>query len=376
MTTDTRPSVLRRPATRRRLLRSGAVSTAAMAFAGPGLLSRSARGQTPEKPAEIIVRAWGGVWVESLDRGVSQGFTANTGIPVRHDLTEDNELQPRIWAAVDQGRTPPIHVNWDTTTNATKSALRGVTEDLSDLPNLPDLLPLAKPVGLDGYPMVNTYSYVYVLAYRDEVFPDGPPTSWNIMLEPRFRGRIALYDDGIGFHPVAQVLGGGAVADIPDDMQPAWDWLAQLKQQQPLLGEDPDFTAWFQNGEIDVACTIISNARAARQNGIPVSWTVPEEGCKIDTDALWIPRGLPENELYWAKQYVDYALSADAQEAWCNGLGLPPVRPGLTPPPDLAGDPAYPTAPEDFERLISVPTPILVEHESDWFVRFNEIMQG
>ena len=68
---------------------------------------------------------------------------------------------------------PPIHINWDTTDNATKSALRGVTEDLSDLPNLANATDLAKPVGLDGYPIVNTYGYVYVLAYRPEAFPDG-----------------------------------------------------------------------------------------------------------------------------------------------------------------------------------------------------------
>ena len=34
-------------------------------------------------------------------------------------------------------------------------------------------------------------------------------------------------------------------------MQPAWDFIAKMKEQKPLLGEDPDFTTWFQNGEID-----------------------------------------------------------------------------------------------------------------------------
>ena len=361
---------------RRRLLAGAGAVGAAGALGGTSLLSRLARAQDVEKPEEIIVRAWGGVWVESLDTGVSQPFTDTTGIAVRHDLTEDNEIRPRIWAAVDQARVPPIHINWDTTTNATKSALRGVTEDLSDLPNLDGLLPAAQPVGFDGYPIVNTYSYVYVMAYREEAFPEGPPTSWNVMLEDRFRGRVALYDDGIGFHPVAVILGGGSMDDIPDNMEPAWDWLRRLKEQEPLLGEDPDFTTWFQNGEIDVACTIISNARAAKQNGIPVSWTVPEEGAKVDTDGLWIPKGLPENELYWAKEYINYALSAEAMEPWCNSLGLPPTRPGLTPPEDLAGDPAYPSSEDDFARLISVPTPVLVEHEADWFAAFNEIMQG
>ncbi len=117
--------------TRRRFL-GGTGAVAASAIAAPYILKyRGALAQ--DKPAELIVRAWGGVWVESLDAGVSQPFSEATGVPVRHDLTEDNEIRPKIWAAVDQGRVPPIHINWDTTTNATKSALRGVTEDLGGL---------------------------------------------------------------------------------------------------------------------------------------------------------------------------------------------------------------------------------------------------
>ena len=171
--------------TRRRLL---ATAAAAAGVAGAPLLRpRSAFAQV-EKPAELIVRAWGGVWVDSLDQGVSRSFTEATGIKVRHDLTEDNEIQPKIWAAVDQGRAPPLHVYWDTTTNATKSALRGVCDELTmdAVPNLEGLLPAAKPSGLEGFPLVNVYSYVYVLAYRDEAFPDGPPDSWSVMVDPKF----------------------------------------------------------------------------------------------------------------------------------------------------------------------------------------------
>ncbi len=337
---------------------------------------RPAFAQEPEKPAEIIVRAWGGSWVDSLKAGVSDPFTAMTGVAVRHDLTEDNEIQPKVWAAVAQNRVPPIHINWDTTTNATKSALRGVTEDLSDLPNLANVSELARPIGLEGTPIVNTYAYVYVLAYRDEAFPDGPPTSWQVMLEPRFKGRIALYSDGIGFHFPAQVAGGGKLEDIPENMQPAWDFIAKVKEQDPLLGEDPDFTTWFQNGEIDLACTISTNAREARKNGVKISWTVPEEGAKVDTDGLWIPKGLPENELYWAKQYINFAISKEAQQVWLDGLGLPGVAPGLTPPADLAGDASYPTTNEDFARLIRIPSRVQVENESEWFGKFKAIMQG
>ena len=332
--------------------------------------------QEPAKPAEIIVRAWGGSWVDSLKAGVSDPFTAATGIAVRHDLTEDNEIQPKVWAAVAQNRVPPIHINWDTTTNATKSALRGVTEDLSDLSNLAGTTDLAKPVGLEGYPIVNTYGYVYVLAYRPEAFPDGAPTSLQVLLDPKFKGRIALYNDGIGFHFPAQVAGGGKLEDIPANMQPAWDLIRKVKEQAPLLGEDPDFTTWFQNGEIDLAVTISTNAREAKKNGVNIAWTVPEEGAKFDTDGLWIPKGLPENELYWAKQYINFAITKEAQQVWLDGLGLPGVVPGLTPPADLVNDPSYPTKPEDFEHLIRISSQVQVENESTWFGEFKKIMQG
>ncbi|MDX1540105.1 MAG: PotD/PotF family extracellular solute-binding protein [Geminicoccaceae bacterium] len=356
---------------------AGSLVLGVAAAGAPATFLQSGRAAAqPAKPSELIVRAWGGVWLKALEEGVSKPFSEATGIAVRHDLTEDNEIQPKIWAAVQQGRVPPLHVNWDTTTNATKSALRGVCTDLGDLEHLDGLLPAARPIGLDGWPMVNVYSYVYVLAYRDEAFPDGPPASWQVLLDPKYKGRIALYDDGIGFTPVAVKMGGGTLDDIPENMQPAWDTLEKLKAQEPLLGEDPDFTSWFQQGEIDLACTILSNAREAKQSGVEVSWTVPEEGAKVDTDALWVPKGLPEDEAHWAKQYVDFALTADAQERWCGMLGLPPVRPGLTAPEDLAGDPAYPTTEEDFARLLRVPNPVLVEHQKDWFARFNEIMQG
>ena len=83
---------------------------------------------------------------------------------------------------------PPIHINWDTTTNATKSALRGVTEDLSDLPTSTNATDLAKPVGLDGYPIVNTYGYVYVLAYPAGGFPGRPAEVLEGPARPEVQG--------------------------------------------------------------------------------------------------------------------------------------------------------------------------------------------
>src|SRR5262249_21632027 len=83
-----------------------------------------------------------------------------------------------------------------------------------------------------------------------------------------------------------------------------------------------------------------------------------------------------DNEIYWAKRYVEFALTAKAQEDWCGKLGLTPVYPGINPPADLAGDPAYPTKAEDFAKFIVVPINLRVQHDKECFEKFKEIMQG
>ena len=52
----------------------------AAALGGAALGMTRAFAQEPAKPAEIIVRAWGGSWVDSLKAGVSDPFTARTGV--------------------------------------------------------------------------------------------------------------------------------------------------------------------------------------------------------------------------------------------------------------------------------------------------------
>ena len=90
---------------RRDLLKTSAM----LGIAGAaGSVAPSLLKAEPTKPKEIIVRAWGGPWVEALKAGVSDPFTTKTGIKVRHDLTEDNEIQPNFVECVRIFPTYPI----------------------------------------------------------------------------------------------------------------------------------------------------------------------------------------------------------------------------------------------------------------------------
>jgi putative spermidine/putrescine transport system substrate-binding protein len=223
-------------------------------------------------------------------------------------------------------------------------------------------------------PYIAMYSYVYILAYSGKAFPDNPPDSWNVMLDPKFRGRVAILDTGDGTIQVAPIAAGGSAADIPANMEKGWEWMRQLKANGPLLGKDPDFTKWFQQGEVDVGCTIVTNLMPVKKAGVDVRWTVPKESAYVATDCMWVPKGFSDSETHWAKQYVNFAMTAKAQEAWCYGLGLPGTRKGFTPPPEFQNDPSYPTKPEDFAKLLQVPDEVKATNWKDWQLKFKEIM--
>ncbi|MBI1395097.1 MAG: extracellular solute-binding protein [Betaproteobacteria bacterium] len=355
---------------RRRFLRAGAIGTAAAALPVLGAETADA------KPNVLTVRVWGGNWRSAIETGVSRGFTARTGIAIRYDESDERELLARLATAAKQKQAPSVHVCWTTSNTATRVALRGNAEELAGLTNLDRLLAIAKPEGFDTWPYVNAYSYTYVLAYRPKAFPKVRPASWKALLDPGVRGRVALYHDGIGLYAAAQVAGGGKIADIPKNMKACWEFVSKLHDQRPLFGEDPDLRSWFERGEVDLACMLLPSARRARLEGLPISWVVPVEGAKLDTDALWIPRGWPARDVYWARQYVNHALSTEAQQAWCGHLGLPGVNPLVRAPDDMVGDPAYPTRDADFRRLLRIPNTIQVENEKDWVEKFRDVMQG
>lgn len=359
--------------TPRRLTRRSFLSGTASVLGLSAVLPSIARAQ-PAKPDELVVRAWGGNWKDSIETGVAKGFSEATGIRVSFDTTYHEEMKSKIWAATAQGRTPPVHVNWDISATAIESALRGVCVDLGDVPNLGNMADIAIPSGIDGVPYVNVYTYVYALAYADGAFPDGPPKSWNVLRDSKFKGRVGIYDTGDGIIQVSPLAGGGTRDDVPGNMEIGWEWLKELRANEPLLGKDPDFTKWFQTNEIDVACTILTNAVSIKNEGVNVSWTVPDEGAYVATDCLWVPTGLSDDETYWAKQFVNYAISREAQQKWCNLLGLPGTISGFEPPQSFIGDPAYPSTPAHFDKLLRISDIVKSQHWNDWQLRFKEIM--
>jgi len=334
----------------------------------------------PPKPDELVVMNWplATSWGKALKEEVSDAFTRLTDIPVRHEENTGLDFPPKLFEALRKKRRPPFDVIYGNVIPSLKLAQADLCDPLNEeqFPVLKILSRRAKPEaeGITGWPIVNIYVVRYAMMYREAAFPEGEPASWNIMQDPRLKGRVSIYPGGKGFYPIAQVMGGGFLEDIPHNMTPCWNFIKSLRPQIGRMGYNKEMTVYISRGEIDVYFTALTNIRQWKNDGLGVSWAIPKEGTADCVDSLFVPRYLPESVAYWAKQYVAHAVTEKVQKDFCNRIGVSPVYPGIEPPDDLINDPAYPKTADDLDHVLYIPDSITVKYEAYWMKKFNDIL--
>lgn len=317
--------------------------------------------------------SWAGGWGTALRSAVSDPFERASGVRVEHVKHVGLKLPPALLQTLDAHERPDVHVIWCNSVPALHARKRNYCAPLEDNHTLDGLRERAWPDGSRQRSVVHPYVVYYVLAYHDAACPDGAPLSWQELFEPRHRGKIALYPGGNGFYPIAQVMGGGRLDDIPGNMDACWSYLRELR---PHIGE-LDYSIGMEERllrrELNLCFRALTNALAFRAQGLPVSWCIPGEGTTDTLDALWIPRGLSQQSEELARQYVRFALSREVQSQWCQELGAMPVHAEATIPQLLRDRLDLPRHADDHRGLLHIAEALKVTHQLDWEARFTEI---
>lgn len=329
--------------------------------------------QSAAAQPSIRVLSWAGGWGRALAEAVSRPFTEATGINVEHLLHVGIELPEALVAALDGGAPPPVDVVWCNTIPALLAANSQYCTPLDDLPILNELRERALPSSVSGWPFVQAYVVHYVLVYQRSLYPAAAPRSWSALTRPEHQGRVVVYPGGKGIFPVAQIVGGGRLEDIPASMDPCWSFLRALRPQLAPPRYSIGLEAPIRRGEIDLCYRALTNALAFEAEGLAIGWTAPEEGVADTTDALWIPRGLDEATTDRARRYLSFALSRPIQERWCQLLGALPVH-AAAPSPDLFRSVArLPRDADDRRGVLHVPAHVEAAHEPTWRAMFEKL---
>lgn len=356
---------------RRQLLAAGATGAGALAFAacGGSTTKKAAQrvGRPAKKPSELIVRTWGDPWKKAYTEGPAKAFTAETGIPVRFDLTDYSQMQAKVQQSVRAGQRPPVDLVLTIEDDAYAAAVRGLSVPLdpSVVSNFRRLNPVGRPSdGSTNY--VKPYTYTQPLFYVKARAPLGKDISWEEIFTPKYRKKVFLLAVAPPLlYPVAKMLG----LDVAkDDLTPAFKKIATIKPNVAATGDDEEFIAGVERGQFDVGIALVADALGNPK----VGWVVPREGARLTAEAFYVPKQLPDNVTYYAQVFIDKALEATTLSGLGRALAEVPTNPRSQLPSYMRGDPAFPFTQADIAKYaLVVPPEVAVKHQDQWNAAYS-----
>jgi putative spermidine/putrescine transport system substrate-binding protein/spermidine/putrescine transport system substrate-binding protein len=220
---------------------------------------------------------------------------------------------------------------------ATMIAKAGLATPL-DLPKIPTYSRLSPQ--LRSLPLVKiegkTYGVPFMwgpdpLLYDASVFRS-PPESWSILWDPKYKGRVSVWDDLSTVYMAAQLLG----YDQPDPGQLynlSNEQLEQVKAR--LLALKPnlrkmwatggELTNLFENHEVVLAMGWPLMTNELRKRGFPIGETIPKENTTGWIDHLMITAASDHKDL--AYQFLEYMIEPRTQKAVTDVTGYIPANP-------------------------------------------------
>lgn len=172
------------------------------------------------------------------------------------------------------------------------------------------------------------------LLYDTTAFKE-PPESWSILWDPKFKGKISLWDELSSVYMTAQVLGYDKpdpyqIYNLSDEqLEAVKKKLIELKPNiRKYWSTGGELTNLFQNHEIIAAMGWPLMTSQLRKLGYPIGETIPKENTTGWIDHLMITAASRQKSL--AAQFLEYMIEAQTQKKATDVTGYSPANPSST----------------------------------------------
>ena len=286
--------------------------------AAAGLLAGGLPRPAAAEASEITVLNWKGYGTD--EAFALKEFAAATGITVKHDyFNSEPEMLTKL--RTNPGAYDVVLINSARTSQAQGEGLIDAI-DLAAVPNAKDLAPAlsghanllvgGKPYGVSWLWGMNS------LALREGISTD----SWAIFLDPKYAGKLALFDDAVTSIAIGALL-TGQNTNNPTDLKAVAEKLKAMKSNLKLMWSSEDeWNKAFAAGAFDISVYWSGAAvRSARQMKLPVHFVVPKEGAIGWLDGLSVPASSTRKEA--ALKFINYMIDPAFYFTWATTAGAP-----------------------------------------------------
>jgi putrescine transport system substrate-binding protein len=265
-------------------------------------------------------------WSDYIDPALLEAFTKETGIKVRYDTFDSNEVLETKVLQGDTGYDLVVPSNHNLPRYIQAGAIqpldRAKLTGLANLdPTLMGHLTAFDPGGKYAVPyMQGTIGIGYNAGALAKRLPGVKVDSWAVVFDPANLAK--LKDCGVYFLDASEdmyavalnYLGRNPNSTDPADYAAATDLLVKARPYVRKF-HSSEYIDALANGDICVAVgytgDVLQAADRAQEakNGVEIAYAVPKEGSQIWVDLFVIPRDAPNAAA--AHRFIDYTLRPD-----------------------------------------------------------------
>ncbi|MDQ2633248.1 MAG: spermidine/putrescine ABC transporter substrate-binding protein [Pseudomonadota bacterium] len=255
------------------------------------------------------------IWCDHADPALLQPFEEANGVKVN---VKEFEGTGAGLALVEQSQPG----DWDVMVIDSIDVRRGVEKGLFE-PLPEDQLPLADlfpEVKLDNYTVIDgkrygiTEKFGYnTIAYNKEKADPEDMQSLASLTDPKYKGRIAIYDYYLPVIGMAALSLGLKTADLTEaDLPAIREVLLKMKGNAKLVGEIVASQTALGTGEVDILVGggEFVTAGLAKENPA-LDFSIPKEGAVLWSQALAMFKDSKNKDL--ALKFIQYILSPEGQ---------------------------------------------------------------
>ncbi|SEF15156.1 spermidine/putrescine transport system substrate-binding protein [Rhizobiales bacterium GAS191] len=287
---------------------------------GTGLLATAVPRRAAAATTEITVLNWKGYGTD--EAFALKAFAEATGIAVKHDyFNAEAEMLTKL--RTNPGAYDVVLINSARTQQAQAEGLIDVV-DFGTVANAKDLeAPLkdhpnlqigGKPYGVAWVWGMNSLGVRHAKVTEAQ--------SWAIFSDPKYKGRLALFDDSTTEVGIGALLTGQDINN-PKDLKAVTAALKAMKPNVKLIWSSEDeWNKAFAADAFDISVYWSgAAARSAKLHKLPVDFVVPNEGAIGWLDSLSVPASSKKKEA--ALQFINYMIDPKFYVTWATQAGAP-----------------------------------------------------
>jgi putative spermidine/putrescine transport system substrate-binding protein len=345
-----RDGLLARPFGRRAMLGAGA------ALAGSPLIGEAAAQALRFAGREVVATAFGGPSQDMLQRMVFDRVQRETGARGTQTPLLSAQAFARMRA---EAQAPQIDLFMFSGGQQVQAKADGLTQPLPTQPNFANV-----PANLKD-PEGHWIAWGLVtegILYRPDKVAN-PPRSYRDFFRPEFAGHIAFPHITNGYGTDFLVMLARAHGGSEQNIGPGFEAMKRISARANIFRTAAEVQTLFASGDIWIMPYDGASAMRSTAMGIPVAYSVPEEGAPFVLLVGCAARRSRNADI--AAAILNGHLEPEVQASIAREVGWAPVNTATQLPPDVAPF----MAPTD--RLADLNRDVINASRNAWTERFN-----